>query len=114
MVLRSSLIGLMLMFAASGITAEESLVILPESFRLMYPGAEQGLVLEARNEDGSYVGEIANDVIWKSSDPKIIAVENNRVRAIANGEAVVTANWQGTIAEAKVVVSGVTDELEWD
>ncbi len=114
MVLRSSLIGLMLIFAASGITAEESLVILPDSFRLMYPGAEQGLVLEARNEDGSYVGEIANDVIWKSSDPKIIAVENNRVRAIANGEAVVTANWQGTIAEAKVVVSGVTDELEWD
>ena len=56
MIFRSSLLGFLVVLVVTGATgapAEETLVVLPESFQLMYPEAEQNLVLERRNQDGS-------------------------------------------------------------
>ena len=58
MVFRSSLFVFLIFLlpvlrSASATTAEDQVVILPASFQLMYPGAEQQLILERRGRDGS-------------------------------------------------------------
>ena len=121
MIFRSSLLVFLVVLVATGATgasAEETLVVLPESFQLMYPEAEQNLVLERRNQDGSYVGQVVgqilDDVVWTSDDPEVVVVEDNRARAIGDGETKIRATWQGKNAEATVVVSGTTTDLAWD
>ena len=42
---------------------ENKLAILPASFQLMYPGAEQQLILERRGLDGGFNGQIVDGVI---------------------------------------------------
>ena len=93
---------------------ENELAILPASFQLMYPGAEQQLILERRGLDGGFNGQIVDGVIWTSSDPSIVEVAENRARAVGDGETTIQANWQGKTAETKVKVSGTELDLTWD
>jgi len=104
---------LSLSFAAAG-GAEESLVILPNSFELMYPGAEQSLIVEKRDASDRFVGQVASGVTWASSNPDVALVVDGRVRAVGDGEATIEARWQEEKATATVRVSGTDEKLQWE
>ena len=114
MAFRSSLIVFLTLLSVAGSRAGETLVVLPQSFQLMFLGAEQALVLERRNEADSYIGQVRNKVSWNSSDTEVVTIEGNRARAVGDGEATVRATWQGETAETTVLVSGTTTALEWE
>ena len=98
--------------ASSG--AEDTLVVLPESFQLMYPEAEQQVILEKRDAAGRFVGQVHDGISWKSTDPNVAVIVENRVRAVGDGEATIEANWQGQKAKTTVKVSGTTEDFHWE
>ena len=119
MAFRSFFLALLLLplpalLLANTSAAEKQLSILPASFQLMYPGAEQQLILERRGLDGNFEGQIVDEVTWTSSDPSIVTVADNRARAVGDGETTIQANWQGKIAETTVKVSGTELDFTWD
>ena len=102
------------LLGANTSAAENELAILPASFQLMYPGAEQQLILEQRGLSGNFEGQIVDGVTWTSSDPSIVEVADNRALAVGDGETIIRANWQGKTAETRVKVSGTELDLTWD
>ena len=102
------------LLGANTSAAENELAILPASFQLMYPGAEQQLILEQRGLSGNFEGQIVDGVTWTSGDPSIVEVADNRALAVGDGETIIRANWQGKTAETRVKVSGTELDLTWD
>ena len=108
------LLPLPILLLANTAAADKQLAVLPASFQLMYPGAEQQFILERRGLDGNFEGQIVDEVTWTSSDPSIVTVADNRARAVGDGETTIQANWQGKIAETTVKVSGTELDFTWD
>ena len=108
------LLPLPILLLANTAAADKQLAVLPASFQLMYPGAEQQLILERRGPDGHFEGQVVDGVTWTSSDPSIVTVADNRARAVGDGETTIQANWQGKTAETTVKVSGTALDLTWD
>jgi len=93
-------------------TGLSELVILPGEFTLVGPEARQLLVVE-NQQDGKLVGQATEGVELSSSDPKIIAIEGNIVRGVADGEATLTAKANGRTATARVRVVDAAKPLGW-
>src|SRR5260221_14460468 len=87
--------------AASRMPAQES-AILPASFKLSGPFSRQQLILEALR-DKQFIGQITNDVLFTSSDPKIIRIEGDMASPVTNGTATVTAKSGDLTATAEAI-----------
>ncbi len=72
----------------------EDLVVLPSDVSLVGPEARQILVVEQRRE-GQFVGQVAADVTFESSDPKVVQIESGVLKPVGNGQAIVWAKVGG-------------------
>jgi hypothetical protein len=80
-----------------------SLAVLPNSIVLRGPKARQALIVE-QSDEGQYTGQLAKDVVFETSDPKVVRISNSVAIPVADGRAVVTARWQGRTANTAVTV----------
>lgn len=97
-------------FAAS---AAESLVVVPQKFTLSGQPAHQLLILE-KLQDKRFVGQVTNDVVFVSSNPKVVKIENGVARPIANGKAVISVKSGKQSAKADVVVEKMDEAFKWN
>jgi len=96
-------IVLVLGFVGLPANADE-LRLLPADIPLTGPNASQQLLL-VQEDRGHAVANGAPRATFDSSDPKVAVVEGGRVRAIGNGEAIITAKTSdGKLTTAKVHV----------
>jgi hypothetical protein len=87
-------------FVASPSKAElfTTAVILPGNFTLFGPACRQRLVIEERRDDGRYIGMTQQDVngvssiTFKSSDEKVVRIEDGVALPVANGTATITGH----------------------
>jgi hypothetical protein len=93
--------------------AQDTVVVLPESFTLTSKKANQRLVLERRDGDRC-VGQFTEGVTWESSAPNVVRVDNGQAIAVADGVATVTATWQDKRASAEATVRGTEQEQAWE
>ena len=54
---------------------------------------------------------VTGSIEWSSSDPKIASMTDGVVKPEGDGEAIITANFGGKTATAKVVVTGMATGL---
>ncbi|HEY2840532.1 MAG TPA: DUF1549 domain-containing protein, partial [Pirellulales bacterium] len=92
--------------------AQGELVIVPGEFTLVGSEARQLLVVEHQIE-GKLVGQATEGVELSSSDPKIVTIEGNIARGVADGEATLTAKANGHTATARVRVIDAARPLGW-
>src|SRR5580692_11526464 len=101
--MRTCCIALALGFIGLSANADE-LHLRPSDISLSGPNASSQLLL-VQEDRGHAVADWAAGAVYRSSDPKVAIVEDGRVRAIANGEAIITATTpNGKAATAKVQV----------
>jgi len=55
--------------------------------------------------------EVTNIAIWKSNDENIVTVEKGKVKGVALGETVITAEYAGEIASCKITVKNIITEV---
>lgn len=82
--------------------------LLPKNALLDSPFAEQLLIVQSTR--GDELGtQVRGDLKWSSSDENVVTVEEGRLRPIADGEATVTAEWNGQKAVTSVKVKGLKE-----
>lgn len=82
--------------------------LLPKNALLDSPFAEQLLIVQSTR--GDELGtQVRGDLKWYSSDENVVTVEEGRLRPIADGEATVTAEWNGQKAVTSVKVKGLKE-----
>lgn len=82
--------------------------LLPKNALLDSPFAEQLLIVQSTR--GDELGtQVRGDLKWSSSDENVVTVEESRLRPIADGEATVTAEWNGQKAVTSVKVKGLKE-----
>lgn len=82
--------------------------LLPKNVLLNSPFAEQLLIVQSTR--GDELGtQVRGDLKWSSSDENVVTVEEGRLRPIADGEATVTAEWNGQKAVTSVKVKGLKE-----
>jgi hypothetical protein len=92
--------------------ADESLVLLPAEIKLSGSEAVQMLLVE-QVRDGHFVGELTEDLVFESSNPEVVAVEEGEARPKANGQATITVKAGGRMATATVTVDGLEKPFRW-
>jgi len=108
---RLFVVAVLFALAASLAPAQES-EILPGSFKLSGPFSRQQLILESLR-DKQFAGQITNEVVFTSSDPKVFRIEGDTALPVTNGTATVTAKSGGMTATAEVAVAGMEHPFEW-
>ena len=89
------------------------LVILPDPIQLGPPGTTQRLLVGV-GQGGSWVGDRTDEAVVESSDPSVVVIEPGGVaRAIADGEAILTARVGEREARARVIVRGAGQPTGW-
>ena len=68
--------------------AEESLVLLPAKFKLSGFASHQQLLVE-QSRDKRLIGQVTNDIVLTSSDPKVVKIDNGVAVPVANGIATI-------------------------
>ncbi|PQO40530.1 DUF1553 domain-containing protein [Bremerella cremea] len=82
--------------------------LLPKNVLLDSPFAEQLLIVQSTR--GDELGtQVRGDLKWSSSDENVVTVEEGRLSPIADGEATVTAEWNGQKAVTSVKVKGLKE-----
>jgi hypothetical protein len=94
-----------------GQVAAADLKIFPPESSLSGPNASQRLVVLVE-ADGKLTGDVTGNAKFVSSSPAVATVdETGMVRAVSDGEAVITATHDGKHATAKVKVTGTKEPL---
>ena len=89
------------------------LKLLPDTITLTGPQAGQRLIVLIE-EGGQYVGDRTGQAAFTSSNPAAVSVsEAGFVKAAGDGEAVITANFEGQRATAKIKVEKTQAALDW-
>lgn len=92
--------------------APQGIEVLPKSFTLTGPEAQQGLLVQFRR-DGETIQQATESVEFVSSNPKVVKVEGATAVPVANGTAVITAKVGDFTANAKVQVQSVQEPHAW-
>lgn len=82
--------------------------LLPKNVLLDSPFAEQLLIVQSTRVD-ELGTQVRGDLKWSSSDENVVTVEEGRLSPIADGEATVTAEWNGQKAVTSVKVKGLKE-----
>src|SRR6266446_2953261 len=89
------------------------LKLLPETVTLTGPQASQRLIVLAE-EGGQYIGDRTGQATFASSNSAVASVnEAGFVKAVTDGEAVITANVEGQQATAKIKVEKTQEPVDW-
>src|SRR5688572_13799525 len=92
--------------------AEQSVSLLPDQITLSSPEARQTLVVQSRDGGGQFGKQVA-DAVLKSSDEKVVRIEDGVAVPVANGKATVTATAGDQTATAEVTVTGQSEPFTW-
>src|SRR5258705_13949704 len=92
--------------------AADSLVIVPAKFALNGSAARQQLLVE-KFQDQQFVGQITNGVMFSSSDPNLVKIENGVALPVADGNVTIRANLDNRVATAQVTVTDMDKPFEW-
>jgi hypothetical protein len=91
--------------------ARAQAVVLPEQSTLVGQGASQRLRVMLR-ERGKFVGDLTIQAKFVSSNPAVVTVDDaGIVRAVADGEAIITATVEGMNATATVNAKGTKQSI---
>jgi Protein of unknown function (DUF1553)/Protein of unknown function (DUF1549) len=90
----------------------ESLVILPRTIVLHGPKARQSLVVE-REDHGRLVGQPTEDVIFESSNVKVVRVSHSVAIPVGDGRATIRAHWKDRTAQIDVTVERQKVDEPW-
>ena len=63
--------------------------------------------------DGQFVGQVADETHFVSSNPQVVTIESGVLKPLANGEATITATAAGATATAHVVVTEMEKSFAW-
>ncbi|MBL8828012.1 MAG: DUF1549 domain-containing protein, partial [Planctomycetaceae bacterium] len=104
--MRTSLLALTLIVTLAQISVAETLEILPVKVDLSSREARQSLVVPGY--DLTTAG-----ITFESSDPKVVAIENNIARPIGNGSAKITARSKTGVGQVPVIVRNFDQPFSW-
>ncbi|MFO0923249.1 MAG: DUF1553 domain-containing protein [Pirellulales bacterium] len=101
--------------AQQGRADQSSYAILPSNIELWHADSTQQVLLQSRDAKGQHTEPVLEGIQWKSSDPKIFQVDTDRIRAIGNGSATLSAWRDGReVAQAMVTVRQAQEPMEWE
>jgi hypothetical protein len=110
---RLSFVAVVALLATGSGAGAAGLKLLPPETTLTGPHASQQLLVLAE-EDGHFVGDVTGQARFASSNPAVAALdETGTVRAVGDGETVITATRDGTRATATVKVTGTRAPFAW-
>src|SRR5262245_28972896 len=113
--MRTSVCGsLLVLILVSPLRAEAGqLKLLPENITLTGPQSGQRLIV-LTEEGGQYVGDRTSQATFTSSNPGVASVsESGFVKAVGDGEAVITAKFEGQQTTAKIKVDKTQTPVDW-
>src|SRR6266852_399849 len=91
----------------------DPLKLLPENITLTGPQCSQRLIVLVE-KGGQYVGDRTGQATFRSSNPSVASVnEAGFIKAVGDGEAVITADFEGNQAIAKVKIEKTHEPFEW-
>ncbi|HEY2952794.1 MAG TPA: Ig-like domain-containing protein, partial [Verrucomicrobiae bacterium] len=96
----------------SPLRAEDSVVILPSKIKLTGPAARQQLLVE-QFRDGHFAGQFTNRLVFASSNPNVVKIENSTVLPLTNGVATLTVKVGAQSAKVEVAVDAMEKPFEW-
>ena len=105
-------VAIILISASEGLTAAESLAVLPAEFTLSGSEARQRILVQAVT-DGRVVGQLTDGVALSSSDAKVVKIEDGFVVPVGNGKATLTAKVGDQSATATVTVEKFEQPHSW-
>jgi hypothetical protein len=94
------------------VLADDSLTILPETVLLTGPYARQHLLVEEM-KNGKLFGQVTEGVLFDSSDPKVVRVNNGVAFPVGNGEATITVKFGKRTASVIVKVDRQESNKGW-
>jgi hypothetical protein len=110
---RLSLIAVLVSLVGSTPIRAADLKVLPSELPLAGPHATQRLIVLAE-ESGKLISDLTDQAKFTSSNPAVATVdEAGTVRAVGNGEAVITATHSGKAVTAHVTVTGAKEPFTW-
>lgn len=89
------------------VVADEIWVYLSETQLSMFEGDEKQITAQVTPEDAP-----DKTVVWASSDESVATVNDGLIKAVKEGEAVITATFSGVTAECKVTV--MAENVDFD
>lgn len=89
-----------------------SITLIPAEIQLSTTVARQRIIVQTASH-GQLGLQVWSDVVWTSSDPQVVVMEEGIARPVANGTATITAQWQGHTASASVTVTGQDEPFVW-
>jgi hypothetical protein len=106
------LLGLVLLvLAGSSLRAAETATIIPGKFTLSGPGSYQQLLVE-RLAENRFVGQITNEVVFVSSDTKVVQVIGGTATPVGDGKATITVRIGDKTVTAEAVVTDMAKPAE--
>jgi len=99
-------------FFANVSQGAESIVIVPQEIKLSGPAARQQVIVE-RIRNHQSVEHITNDVVFSTSDAKVLAIRDGVAVPVGNGTATLTANVGKRTAKTQVVVENMAKPFAW-
>lgn len=116
---RISLLAILLLsssvLAQPGGTDPSPYSILPSNIELWHADSTQQVLLQSHDAKGQPTEPVLDGIQWKSSDLKIFQVDQDRIRAIGNGSATLSAWRDGReIAQTVVTVRQAQEPMEWE
>jgi hypothetical protein len=106
-------VALILALIFSGSASGGGLRLLPENVTLTGPQSGQRLIVLIE-EGGQYIGDRTSHAAFTSSNPAVASVnEAGFVKVVGDGEAVITANFEGKQATAKIKAEKTQAPLDW-
>ncbi|MEK6248587.1 MAG: Ig-like domain-containing protein, partial [Planctomycetales bacterium] len=94
--------------------AEDTIVVLPQSFALGSPQSTQQLLVERTDENQNNIGEAEGEIVWGSSDLSVVKVVAGAAYPTGDGKATITATWNGRTATTEARVNGLKQPQEWE
>jgi hypothetical protein len=104
--------GAVLVFLAA-VPVHSDIHILPESFTLHGSHADQRLIVE-RSDQGDWAGQVAETMVFRSTDESVVKIEGDRAVPVANGKAQIVVDHDGQQASALVEVTQLDAPLSWE
>ncbi len=103
----------LVIFASANDSSAADLKIFPADAVLTGPRASQRLIVLAES-DGKIVGDLTSKAEFASSNDAVASVDQGGlVRPVADGEAVITASYEGQQATARVKVTKSKEPFTW-
>ena len=99
-------------WAVPSLGAEEALVVLPGEIKLTGTQAYQELLVE-ESRGGHFVEQLSDGVIYESSNPQVVAIDDGVARPVGNGQATITVKAGERSATATVTVTDMEKPFRW-